>query len=109
MPDATVPPLTGVSHAPLVRDPDDGDDDVEDDDRESIISVKPDRSAVRLANFVYDSYLGSRPVTTLPVAPRCDFESLYALSNPPESSIPVLLYTHGFLIFFGRLTTALLR
>ena len=40
VPDATVPPSTGVSHAPLVRDPDDGDDDVddEDDDRESTIS-----------------------------------------------------------------------
>ena len=54
--DATVPPSTGVSHAPLVRDPDDGDDDVdvEDDDHESTVSVTPDRSAARLANFVYD-------------------------------------------------------
>ena len=35
VPDATVPPSTGVSHSPLVRDPDDADDD--DDDRESTI------------------------------------------------------------------------
>ena len=42
-----------------------------------------DHSAVRLANFVYDSYPGSRPV-----APRCDFEALYALSDPLESFHP---------------------
>ena len=28
----------------------------------------------------------TRPVATPPVAPRCDFEALYALSDPPESS-----------------------
>ena len=82
-----MPPASGISHIPLVRDPDDGDD-IDDDDRESTVSVTPDRSAVRLANFVYDSYPGSRPVATPPVAPRCDFEALYALSDPPESSHP---------------------
>ena len=34
------------------------------------------------------TYPGSRPVATPPVAPRCDFEALYALSDPPESSHP---------------------
>ena len=84
---AAVPPASGISHAPLVRDPDDGDD-IDDDDCESTVSVTPDSSAVRLANFVYDSYPGSHPVATPPVAPRCDFEALYALSDPPESSHP---------------------
>ena len=32
---------------------------------------------------MYDSYPGSHPV-----APQCDFEALYALSDPPESSHP---------------------
>ena len=77
----------GVSQPPLVRDPDDGDD-IDDDDRDSTVSVIPDRSTVCLANFVYDSYPGSRPVAAPPVAPRCDFEALYALSDPPESSHP---------------------
>ena len=78
---------TGISQTPLVRDPDDRDN-IDDDDRESTVSVIPDRSTVRLANFVYDSYPGSRPVAAPPVAPRCDFEALYALSDPPESSHP---------------------
>ena len=54
LPDATVPPVTGVNHTRLVRDPNDGYDDNDDDDRESTVSVTPDHSAVRLANFVYD-------------------------------------------------------
>ena len=70
-----------ISQPPLVRDSD-------DDDRESTVSVIPDSSMVRLANFVYDTYPGSRPVAIPPVAPRCDFEALYALSDPPESSHP---------------------
>ena len=86
LPDAAAAPSAGVSHAPLAHDPDDGDDDVDDDDRESTISVTADRSAVRLANFVYDSYPGSCPVAAPPVAPQCDFEALYALFDPPESS-----------------------
>ena len=70
----------GISQPPLVHGPDDGDDiDDDDDDRESTASVISDCSTVRLANFVYDSY---------PVAPRCDFEALYALSDPRESSHP---------------------
>ena len=88
VPDAAAAPSAGVSHAPLAHDPDDGDDDVDDDDCKSTVSVTTDRSAVRLANFVYDSYPGSRPVAAPPVAPRCDFEALYALSDPPESSLP---------------------
>ena len=91
LPDAAVAPSAGVSHTPSAFDPDDGDDD----DRESTVSVTAERSAVRLANFVYESYLGSRPVAAPPVAappvaPRCDFEALYALSDPPESSHPHL-------------------
>ena len=34
------------------------------------------------------TYPGSLPVAAPPVAPRCDFEALYALSDPPESSHP---------------------
>ena len=90
VPDTAAAPSTGVSHAPLAIDPDDGDDDVDDDDddRESTVSVTADHSAVRLANFVYESYPGSRLVAAPPVAPRCDFEALYALSDPLESSHP---------------------
>ena len=78
---------TGISQPPLGLDPDDGDD-IDDDDCESTVSVMSDRSAVRLTNFVYDSYPGSRLVAAPPVAPRCDFEALFALSDPPEASHP---------------------
>ena len=90
VPDAAAAHSAGVSHTPLAIDPDNGDDDVDDDgdDRESTVSVTADHSAVCLANFVYESYLGSRPVADPPVARRCDFEALYALSDPPESSHP---------------------
>ena len=37
---------------------------------------------------MYMTYPGSRPVVTPLVAPRCDYEALYALSDPPESSHP---------------------
>ena len=57
-------------------------------DLDSVVSVTVDRFAVCLANFVYGCYPGSRPVATPPAAPLCDFEALYALSDPPESSHP---------------------
>ena len=87
VPDDSAFTSAGVRRVPLDDDPDAGDRDI-DDDVDSAASVTVDRSAVRLANFVYECYPGSRPVAAPPVAPRCDFEALYALSNPPESSHP---------------------
>ena len=83
VPDASAAPSAGINHAPLADDPDDGDGDDDDDDRDSAVSIAVDHSAVCLANFVFDCYPGSRPV-----APLCDFETLYALADPPESSHP---------------------
>ena len=90
MPDDSASTSAGVRRVPLADDPGAGDKDFDDDDDDvdSSASVAVDLSAVRLANFVYDSYPGSRTVVAPPVAPRCDFEALYALSDPPESSHP---------------------
>ena len=48
----------------------------------------PDRTLIRLVNFVYDKYPNSRPLFSPPLAQRCGFESLYAVSDPQETSSP---------------------
>ena len=90
MPDDSASTSAGVRPIPLADDPDDGDRDIDDDDDDvdSAALVTVDRSSVRLANFIYECYPGSRPVAAPPVAPCCDFEALFALSDPPESSYP---------------------
>ena len=87
MPDDSVSISADVRHIPLADDPDAGDRDI-DDDVDSTAPVTVGRSSVWLANFVYECCQGSRPVAAPPVAPRCDFEALYALSDPLESSHP---------------------
>ena len=96
MPDDSASTSSGVRRVPLTDDPDAGDRDLEDDDDvDSTASVAVDHSAVRLANFVYDCYSGSHPVVAPPVAPCCDFEALYALSDPRSPPIRVCALPEG--------------
>ena len=44
-----------------------------------------DKTLIRLVNVIYDKYPESRPLSS-PLAPRCGFESLYAISDPQETS-----------------------
>ena len=95
VPDDSASTAEGVRRVPLADDPDAGDRDI-DDNVDSAASVTVDRSAVLLANFVYDCYPGSRPVAAPLVVPCCDFEALYAaLSDPPESSHSRFAFTQG--------------
>ena len=72
VPDDPASTSAGVRRVPLADDPDTGDRGI-NDDVDSAASVTVDRSAVRLANSVYECYQGSHPVAAPPVAPRCDF------------------------------------
>ena len=47
-----------------------------------------DETLVRLAGFIHERYPESHPLSAPQIAPRCGFESLYAVSDPPESSRP---------------------
>ena len=84
VPDDSASTSAGIRRVPLADDPDAGDRDLDDDDSDvdSAASVTVDRSAVRLANFVYECYPGSRPVAAPPVAPRCDFEAFICPVRP---------------------------
>ena len=76
------PPVTGPSTP--------GPAEEEDDNGASVVSNPPvvDKSVARLATFIHDEYLESRPLSAPLLAPRCGFESLYALSEPSESTHP---------------------
>ena len=64
--------------------------EVEDDDTDSVTSNPPvvDKTLVRLANFIHESYPESRLLSAPPLAQRCGFESLFAISDPPELTRP---------------------
>ena len=47
-----------------------------------------DKTLVRLVNFIYDQYPESRPLASPPLAPHCEFEAFYAVSDPQETSRP---------------------
>ena len=95
VPDASAAPLAGVSHTPLADDPDDGDDDGDDDDddRDSSVSVTVDRSAVRLATFVYDCYPGSHTVLHLRLLLAVILRPCMPWVTPRSPPIRVLLFT----------------
>ena len=62
----------------------------DEEDRDSVISTTPvaDQTLIRLVSFIYDKYPESCPLSSPPLAPRCGFESLYAVSDPQEFSRP---------------------
>ena len=67
-----------------------GSKEVEDDDNDadSVTASAADHSYVRLSKFIYDHYPESRPLSSPSLPPRCGFESLFAPTDPPESSRP---------------------
>ena len=68
----------------------------EDEDDEDSVTYNPpvvDKTLVRLANFIHEYYLESRLLSAPPLAPRCGFESLFSVSDPPEST-RFRLYPH---------------
>ena len=79
-----------VSADPSPVDPA-GEEEEEEDDRNSVVSASPvlDKTFTRLINFVYEQYPESRPLSP-PSLPRCGFENLFAMSDPPGSSRPRL-------------------
>ena len=48
-----------------------------------------DKTLVRLANFISENYPESHLLSSRPLALRCDFESLFVISKPPESTRPL--------------------
>ena len=67
-----------------------GSEEVEDDeaDADSVAASAVDHSLVRLSKFIYEHYPESRPLSSPPLPPLCDFKSLFEPTNPPESSRP---------------------
>ena len=63
----------------------------EEDDDVDLMTSNPlavDKTLVCLANFVHERYLESRPLSAPPLALRCGFESLFAVSDLPEPTRP---------------------
>ena len=60
----------------------------EEDDADLVTSNLPvvDETLVRLTNFIHERYPESCPLSAPPLAPRCSFESLFVVSDPPEST-----------------------
>ena len=57
-------------------------DDDDEDDRESIGDPPaPDKTYVRLIDFIYDRFNHSKPSAAAYVPPRCDFESYFSISD----------------------------
>ena len=63
---------------------DDDDDDI--DDRESLAEVPVDRAFALLVDYIYERFPHSEPQTAASAAPRCDYESYFAIADPPEPS-----------------------
>ena len=67
-------------------------DDDDEDDRESIGDPPaPDKTYVRLIDFIYDRFIHSKPSAAAHVPPRCDFESYFSISDPPSASRQFLM------------------
>ena len=61
---------------------DDDDDDLED--REQAAEPPLDRAFARLVDFIYGRFPHSKPQSATPSAPRCEYESYFAVNDPPE-------------------------
>ena len=62
-----------------------------DDDNVDTVAYTPlvvDKTLVYLANFIHECYPESYPLSAPQFAPQCGFESLFAVSDPPESTRP---------------------
>ena len=63
-------------------DDDDDDDDLED--REQAAEPPLDRAFAWLVEFIYGRFPHSKPQSATPSAPRCEYESYFAVNDPPE-------------------------
>ena len=77
-----VPPVAGSSTPEPAEE--------EDDNVASVVSnpTVVDKTLAQLASFIHDMYPESRPLSAPLLAARCSFESLFVLSDPPESNRP---------------------
>ena len=75
-----------ASAGPSVVSPD-GEEEEEEDDQDSVVSASPvlGKTFARLISFIYEQYPKSRPLSS-PLPPRCGFETLFAVADPPGSS-----------------------
>ena len=63
------------------------DDDENDvDDRDTLAEAPVDRAFANLIQYIYECFLHAVPQTAAPAAPRCDYESYFAMADPPEPS-----------------------
>ena len=58
------------------------DDDLED--REQAAEPPLDRAFARLVDYIYGRFPHSKPQSAAPSAPRCEYESYFAVNDPPE-------------------------
>ena len=64
---------------------DDGMDDDDDlDDRDHSAEAPLDRAFARLVNFIYEQFPHSEPQTAAPSVSRCEYETYFSISDPPE-------------------------
>ena len=65
---------------------DDGmdDDDDELEDRDHAAEPPLDRAFARLVDYIYERFLHSKPQSAAPSAPRCEYETYFAVADPPE-------------------------
>ena len=70
---------------------DDEDDEDDMDDQESFAEAPVDRAFAHLIDYIYQRFPHSEPQTAASTAPRCDYESFFAIAEPPEPSRKFLL------------------
>ena len=68
---------------------DDDDDDLED--REQAAEPPLDRAFARLVDYIYGRFPHSKPQSAAPSAPRCEYESYFAVNDPPEPARKFML------------------
>ena len=63
---------------------DDDEDDI--DDRDSLAEALVDRAFAHLIQYICERFPHAEPQTAASAAPRCDYESYFAVADPPEPS-----------------------
>ena len=54
------------------------------DDKGSLAEAPVDRTFAHLVDYIYERFPHSEPQTAASSAPRCDYESYFAIADPPE-------------------------
>ena len=70
------------------------DDDV--DDKESLAKAPLDRAFAHLVDYTYKRFPHSEPQTAVSSAPRCEYESFFAIADPPKPSRQFMRLSAGF-------------